>query len=269
MTPLREQREGDTAVPTDTTGSTQPGGGALPPGQTAPQTQPTPAPVAAARPQPSPTPTAPPEPHAGPTVTPTPTPAPIPPRIRSRRRADADAAPVVSGSGAPTGDVGVGRSRMIRPSSSDGAEREHLGHERPDLARREVDHRDDEPALELLARVVGDLRRRALDADLRPEVDRQLPGRLARLGEVVDRGHAADAHVDRQELVEVDLGHAACSRPMTFIRRSSAFIANARVSATDTPNSVCSSSSPSIHGGFRTPSATGPTSTSVRWIASM
>ena len=44
---------------------------------------------------------------------------------------------------------------------------------------------------------------------------------------------------------------------MTFMRRSSAFIANARVSATETPNSVCSSSSPSIHGGLSTPSATG------------
>ena len=63
----------------------------------------------------------------------------------------------------------------------------------------------------------------------------------------------ADAHVDGEELVEVDLrrAHAACSSPMTFIRRSSAFIANARVSATETPNSVCSSSSPSIHGGLQ------------------
>ena len=34
-----------------------------------------------------------------------------------------------------------------------------------------------------------------------------------------------------------------------------------------TPNSVISSSSPVIHGGRRTPSATGPTSVSVRWIA--
>ena len=67
------------------------------------------------------------------------------------------------------------------------AEAQHLGHERPDLARREVDHRDDEPPLELLTRVVGDLRRRALGAELGPEVDGQLPGGLARLGEVVDR----------------------------------------------------------------------------------
>ena len=44
---------------------------------------------------------------------------------------------------------------------------------------------------------------------------------------------------------------------MTFRRRCSACIANARVSSTETPNSVCSSSASSIHFGFRTPSATG------------
>jgi RNA polymerase sigma factor (sigma-70 family) len=76
VSPLREQREADTAVPTDTTGSTQPGGGALPPGQTAPQTQPAPAP--APSPQPSPTPTASPGPTPVPTVTPAPTPSPDP-----------------------------------------------------------------------------------------------------------------------------------------------------------------------------------------------
>jgi RNA polymerase sigma factor (sigma-70 family) len=77
VTPLREQREGDTAVPTDTTGSTQPGGGSLPPGQTAPQTQPTPAPSQPS-PQPSGTPTASPSPTPVPAVTPTPTPSPDP-----------------------------------------------------------------------------------------------------------------------------------------------------------------------------------------------
>jgi RNA polymerase sigma factor (sigma-70 family) len=77
VTPLREQREGDTAVPTDTTGSTQPGGGALPPGQTAPQTQPTPVPSQPS-PQPSPTPTVSPDPTPVPTVTPTPSPDPTP-----------------------------------------------------------------------------------------------------------------------------------------------------------------------------------------------
>jgi RNA polymerase sigma factor (sigma-70 family) len=79
VSPLREQREADTAVPTDTAGSTQPGGGALPPGQTAPETQPTPAPSQPQpSPQPSPTPTASPGPTPVPTVTPTPSPDPTP-----------------------------------------------------------------------------------------------------------------------------------------------------------------------------------------------
>ncbi|MCW3003915.1 MAG: hypothetical protein JWQ20_3213 [Conexibacter sp.] len=57
--------------------------------------------------------------------------------------------------------------------------------------------------------------------------------------------------------------------PITFSRRVSACIAKARVSSTDTPNIVVSWSEASpIHFGLSTPSATGPTSTSVRWIAS-
>ena len=56
---------------------------------------------------------------------------------------------------------------------------------------------------------------------------------------------------------------------MTFIRRSSAFSANARVSSTETPNSIGSSSEPSNHLGRSTASATGATSASVRWIASV
>ena len=64
--------------------------------------------------------------------------------------------------------------------------------------------RDDEPALELLTRVVRDLRRGALLADLRAEVDAQLPGRLARLGEVLDRDDPADAHVDLLEVLPLD-----------------------------------------------------------------
>jgi RNA polymerase sigma factor (sigma-70 family) len=82
VTPLREQREADTVVPTDTAGSTQPGGGALPPGQTAPQTSPTqpsePQSSPQPSPQPSPAPTASPSPTPVATVTPTPSPDPTP-----------------------------------------------------------------------------------------------------------------------------------------------------------------------------------------------
>ena len=84
------------------------------------------------------------------------------------------------------------------------AQREHLGHERPDLAWREVDHRHHQAPLQLLARVVLDLSGRALLAQLGPEVDEELPGGLARLGEVLDAGNAADAYVDLHEVVEVD-----------------------------------------------------------------
>ena len=65
----------------------------------------------------------------------------------------------LSESGRPSGTSASGASRITRPSSSDGAEREHLRADRADLARREVHDGDDQPALELLAGVVGDLRR--------------------------------------------------------------------------------------------------------------
>jgi hypothetical protein len=51
---------------------------------------------------------------------------------------------------------------------------------------------------------VRDLGRGALDADLRPEVDRQLPRGRARLGELLDADDPADAHVDLEEVIEVD-----------------------------------------------------------------
>jgi hypothetical protein len=49
---------------------------------------------------------------------------------------------------------------------------------------------------------VRDLGGGALEADLGPEVDRQLPGRPARLGELVDRDDAPDAHVDPLEVLD-------------------------------------------------------------------
>src|SRR5204862_56140 len=110
------------------------------------------------------------------------------------------------------------------------------------------------------------LRRGALDADHVAEVDRELPSGPASLREVVDRHHAPHAHVDAREVVVDDLRwcHAAATRPMTFIRRSSAFNANARVSATDAPNSVpnsgfrCAEVSPSRSSSSEDPST--PTS---------
>jgi RNA polymerase sigma factor (sigma-70 family) len=88
VTPLREQREGDTTAPTDTSGSTEQSTGALPPGESAPAQDGQPAPPpeqgqsvpqpppAQASPTPSPTPA--PVATGQPTVTPTPTPSPTP-----------------------------------------------------------------------------------------------------------------------------------------------------------------------------------------------
>src|SRR5439155_15810025 len=127
---------------------------------------------------------------------------------------------------------------------------------------------DHQSPFELFASVVADLGARALDPDLGPEVHAQPPRRAARLREVLDLDDPPHAHVDAHEVVERDLRFAHAS-PMTFMRRDSAVMANARVSFIVTPNGVGSSSAmPCIHLGRRTPSAAGPTSTSVRWIAS-
>jgi hypothetical protein len=83
-----------------------------------------------------------------------------------------------------------------------------LRDDRADLARREVHDADHHAALELLARVVGDLRRRALLADLVTEVHAQLPCRSPRLGKVRDLDDAPDAHVDPVELF--DRRHGGC-----------------------------------------------------------
>ncbi len=101
-------------------------------------------------------------------------------------------------------DLGVRAQQDDAPLLVGQSEHQHLGHDWPDLPGREVDHGHDQPALQLLARVVGDLSRRALGADLGAEVDLELPGGLARLGEVVHRQHAPGAHVDAQEVVERD-----------------------------------------------------------------
>jgi hypothetical protein len=51
---------------------------------------------------------------------------------------------------------------------------------------------------------VRDLCGGALPADLRSEVDLELPGGNAGLGELLDADHAADPHVDRLELLPGD-----------------------------------------------------------------
>ncbi len=93
---------------------------------------------------------------------------------------------------APQGDR-VGAGRLVHPPAEryvggraqqdhvaflvGHAEHQHLRSHGADLAGREVHHGHHQAALELLARVVGDLRRRALLADLGAEVEQQLPAR--------------------------------------------------------------------------------------------
>ena len=126
-------------------------------------TQPTPA--APTAPEQTATPAAPPAPtpvadpgRRTPTPTPTPTvprqrrqPPPVATAARRRRRAQWIRA--------PSGTSVSGASRITRPCSSEAPSDEHLGAHRADLARREVHDGHDQPALELLAGVVGDLGR--------------------------------------------------------------------------------------------------------------
>src|SRR5687767_504298 len=83
-----------------------------------------------------------------------------------------------------------------------GTEHEYLRLEARDAPRREVDYGDHEPALELRPGVVGDLRGRSLQPELGAEVDLELPGRFARLREVVHADDPPHAHVDPLEVLD-------------------------------------------------------------------
>ena len=111
-----------------------------------------------------------------------------------------------------------GASRITRPCSSAAPSTSTSERTGPIWRGGKFTTRDDQPALELLARVVRDLGRGALGADLLAEVDRELPGGLARLREVLDGDDPADAHVDREELVEVDLVGHGLSVPKRKLR---------------------------------------------------
>ena len=133
------------------------------------------------------------------------------PVARCSRRASGRAQPIREPGSAPRS----GRSSTTPRSSSSAPSTRTSEKNGPIWRGGKLTTADHQRVLELLARVVGDLGRGALDADLGAEIDRQLPRGLARLGEVVDRDDAADAHVDRQELVELDqrCASARLSRP--------------------------------------------------------
>ena len=115
---------------------------------------------------------------------------------------------------APSGTSRSGAISTTAPLGVGDAEGQHLGAERPDLARREVDDGEHQAPDQRLGRVVrGDLRRGLLLADLRAEVDPELDRRLARLGEGLGAGHPADADVDLEKIVEGDLGPCLSPAP--------------------------------------------------------
>ena len=79
--------------------------------------------------------------------------------------------------------------------------------------------------------------------------DRPVRSEVLTLGASDEDGHVILLAPDARRPARRADPLAGGSSPMTFRRRSSAFIANARVSATVTPNSVISSSPPAIHFG--------------------
>ena len=174
--PAAEAHGGDTtALPTDTLGTAEPGSGTYTPPP--PDRRPPPP----ARCSPSSRRSRAPQPDRDPVADaraaarrPSAPPAADRRRRAGRRRSTADAAATPAASRRrrrrrpprsvnPRAErhVGVGREQDHAALLVGGAEHEHLGAHRADLARREVDDRDDPAALELLAGVVGDLRARS------------------------------------------------------------------------------------------------------------
>src|SRR2546428_6662886 len=94
----------------------------------------------------------------------------------------------------------------------DGPEAKDLGHERTDLTRREVPHRDDGSTDEIASRVPR------LNGGRRPpytvgaEIDSQLVRRIARLREIVGGDDPADAHLDFLKFLEGNGGHSLLRR---------------------------------------------------------
>ena len=109
--------------------------------------------------------------------------------------------------------AGVGPQQHDAALLVERAEHQYLGHEGPDLTRWEIDHRNHQGVNQLVAVVMGDLRRGALDARLGAEVDGQLQRRPAGLGKLLDRENPADAHVDGLEVREVDHEFGAGQEP--------------------------------------------------------
>src|SRR6266568_568084 len=109
------------------------------------------------------------------------------------------------------------------PVLLDRAEDEHLASEVRDLLGREVHHRQDRTAYQVLLRIPRLYRRRGLLHAEGTEVDRETVGRVPRLREILHRQNAAHADVDLPELLPVQGHRAPPQRAGGGLRRPSGF----------------------------------------------
>src|SRR5438093_30224 len=91
--------------------------------------------------------------------------------------------------------------RLDRPEAKD------LGHERTDLTRRKVRHRDDGSTDEIASRVPRLNGGRRPPHTVAAEIDSQFVRGIARLREIVGGDDPADAHLDFLKILESDCGH--------------------------------------------------------------
>src|SRR4030095_8306814 len=100
-------------------------------------------------------------------------------------------------------------------------ERQHLRLDGSNLTRRKIHDGQHQPTEELVARIQGlQLSRRSLSAQLRAEINRQLPRRLAGLRKILDVDDATDTDVNFVELVESNR-HERIIRPAAARQRRS------------------------------------------------
>src|SRR2546426_8521318 len=90
----------------------------------------------------------------------------------------------------------------------DRSEAKDLGHERTNLTRREVRHRDDGSTDEIASRVPRLNGRGRPSHTMGSEIDSQLIRRIAGLREIVGGNDSADAHLDFLKSLEGNGGHS-------------------------------------------------------------
>jgi len=85
---------------------------------------------------------------------------------------------------------------------------QHLRQKRTDLLHGKIHHGHDLSADKFFTRIQRlDLRARYFDSDVRAEIDAQLPRRFTRFGKFHHLKHRADAQLDFQKLIPLNLLH--------------------------------------------------------------